>query len=203
MNIEVKISNKPIPYKKALNTLESRVKDVEKGIKNELIWILEHPITYTAGIRAKSNEILDKKIKVIQTNRGGKITLHGPGQKIIYLVINLNNRKKDIRLLVRTIEQSIIEFLKFYNIEANSDKKNIGIWVKSKKIAAIGIKVKKWIAYHGCSININNNLKLYKKIVPCGLDNNKITSLKDLNIKKFGKIDKNLKNIFLNNLIKI
>ena len=203
MNIEVKISNKPIPYKKALNTLESRVKDVEKGIKNELIWILEHPITYTAGIRAKSNEILDKKIKVIQTNRGGKITLHGPGQKIIYLVINLNNRKKDVRLLVRTIEQSIIEFLKFYNIEANSDKKNIGIWVKSKKIAAIGIKVKKWIAYHGCSININNNFKLYKKIVPCGLDNNKITSLKDLNIKKFGKIDKNLKNIFLNNLIKI
>ncbi len=203
MNIEVKISNKPIPYKKALNTLESRVEDVEKGIKNELIWILEHPITFTAGIRAKSKEILDKKIKIIKTNRGGKITLHAPGQKIIYIVINLNKRKKDIRLLIRSIEKSIIEFLKIYNVEATSDEKNIGIWVDYKKIAAIGIKVKKWIAFHGCSINIDNDLKLYKKIIPCGLDNNKITSLKDLNIKKFGEIDKDLKKIFLKNLIKI
>ncbi len=110
MNIEVKTSNRPIPYKTAINTLEKRVIDVRNGAKNELIWILEHQTTYTGGIRYKEEEILDKKISIIKTNRGGKLTLHNRGQKIIYFVINLNNRKKDIRLLVNKVEKSIIEF---------------------------------------------------------------------------------------------
>ena len=133
MNIEVKISKQRIPYKKAIYDLEKRVEDVKKGLKKELIWILEHPTTYTGGIRSNKNEILDKKIKIIKTNRGGKITLHNPGQKIIYFVIDLNKRKKDIRLLLKVIETSIIEVLKIYNINGSSDKKNIGIWVKNKK----------------------------------------------------------------------
>ena len=139
MNIEVKISKLRIPYKKAIYDLEKRVEDVKKGLKKELIWILEHPTTYTGGIRSSENEILDKKIKIIKTNRGGKITLHNPGQKIIYFVIDLNKRKKDIRLLLKVIETSIIEVLKIYNINGNSDKKNIGIWVKNKKISALDI----------------------------------------------------------------
>ena len=203
MSIEVKISKQRIPYKKAMYDLEKRVEDVKKGLKKELIWILEHPTTYTGGIRSSENEILDKKIKIIKTNRGGKITLHNPGQKIIYFVIDLNKRKKDIRLLLKVIETSIIEVLKIYNINGSSDKKNIGIWVKNKKISAIGIKVKRWIAYHGCSININNDLSKYKKIIPCGLSNDRITSFDDLGVKNILNLNKNIKKIFVKNLTKI
>ena len=116
MSIEVKISKNRIPYKKAMFILEKRVEDVKKGLKKEFIWILEHPTTFTGGIRSNKNEILDKKIKVIKTNRGGKITLHNPGQKIVYFVINLNKRKRDIRSLIQVLEKSIIELLKLYNI---------------------------------------------------------------------------------------
>ena len=202
MSIEIKISKNRIPYKKAIFILEKRVEDVKRGIKKELIWILEHPKTYTGGIRSSKDEILDKKIKVIKTNRGGKITLHNPGQKIIYFVIDLNKRKKDIRLLLKVIETSIIEVLKIYNINGSSDKKNIGIWVKNKKISAIGIRVSKWVAYHGCSINITNDLSQYKKIVPCGLNNKMVTSIKSLGIKP-SYINQNLKKIFYKNLSKV
>ena len=203
MIIELKISKKLVPYKRAMNLLEKRVIDVQKGKKKELLWILEHPRIYTGGIRSKDNEILDKNIKYISTNRGGKITLHNPGQKIVHFVINLNNRKKDIRRFINIIEKSVIEFLNIYKITGKSDRKNIGIWVKGKKISAIGIRVKKWIAYHGCSINISNNLLDYKKIIPCGLDNKKVTSLKDLGANKINNVNKNLKIIFLKNLSKI
>jgi lipoyl(octanoyl) transferase len=203
MNIEVKISKRRISYKKAMETLDNRVQEIKENKNRELLWILEHPTTYTAGIRFSKNEILDKKIKLIKTNRGGKITLHNPGQKIIYFVINLNNRKKDIRKLINSIENSVIEFLKIYKIEAKKDKKNIGIWVNRKKIAAIGLRVSKWIAYHGCSININNNLDEYSKIVPCGLDNKKITSMKKEGNNSIKDIDKKLSKIFIKNINKI
>ena len=198
MSIEIKLSKKRIPYKKAMLYLNKRVEDVKNGDKKELIWILEHPKTYTAGVSFNQNEIIDKKIKIIKTNRGGKITLHNPGQKIIYLVINLNNRKKDIRKLITILETSIIEFLKIFRIKAKNDKKNIGIWVNKKKIAAIGLRVSRWVAFHGFSINISNNLKEYLKIVPCGLDNEKITSI--YSEKKF--IPKNYENKLINILIK-
>ena len=177
MDVEFKISKKPINYKKALLFLGKRVEKVKKGGR-ELVWILEHPTTYTAGIRSENKDILDKSIKILKTNRGGKITFHNPGQKIIYFVINLNKRKKDIRNLVTQIENVIISFLRLYKIRSYSDRKKIGIWVKNKKIAAIGIRVSNWIAYHGFSINIKNNLSGYKKIVPCGLNNENITSIK-------------------------
>ena len=203
MSIEVKISKNRIPYKKAMFILEKRVDDVKKGLKKEFIWILEHPTTYTAGIRSNKNEILDKRIKVIKTNRGGKITLHSPGQKIIYLVINLNKRKKDVRLFINKLENSLIELLKLYNIHAYSDKKNIGIWVNNKKISAIGVRIRNWVVYHGCSININNNLSYYKKIIPCGLSNEMVTSFNDLGISKVKNLNKNIKTIFVKNLSKI
>ena len=203
MSIEIKFSKKRIPYKKAMLFLNKRVEEVKNGDNRELVWILEHPRTFTAGVSFSENEIIDKKIKFVKTNRGGKITLHNPGQKIVYFVINLNNRKKDIRKLINIIERSIIEFLKILKINAKKDKKNIGIWVKEKKIAAIGLRVSRWVAFHGFSINISNNLSEYLKIIPCGLDNKKITSVffeKRTVPKNF---EKKLINIFLKNINKI
>ena len=200
MTLEVKISKKLIPYNSAFTFLKKRVDSIKKLKSNDLLWILEHPLAFTGGIRSNKNEILDKKIKIIKTNRGGKITLHNPGQKIIYFALDLNKKKKDIRNLVRQVELSIIDFLKLYKIKAYTDKKNIGIWVNDKKIAAIGIRVSNWVAYHGCSININNNLKYYKKIIPCGLDNAKITSIENESKIKILDIENKLKNIFLKNL---
>ena len=198
MSIQIKLSKKCITYEKAMLFLNKRVEEVKNGEKQELIWILEHPKTYTSGVSSKQNDIIDKNIKIIKTNRGGKITLHNPGQKIIYFVINLNNRKKDIRKLIYAIETSIIEFLKMFKINGNKDNKNIGIWVKGKKIAAIGLRVSRWVAYHGFSINISNNLNEYLKIIPCGLDNRKITSV--FSEKKI--IPKNFENKLINILIK-
>ena len=203
MSVEIKLTKKPIPYEKAMLFLNKRVKEVKNGDNRELIWILEHPKTYTAGVSFKQNEIIDKTIKIIRTNRGGKITLHNPGQKIIYFVLNLNNRKKDIRKFINTIETTIIEFLKILKINAKKDKKKIGIWVKGKKIAAIGLRVSRWVAFHGFSINISNNLNEYLKIVPCGLDNKKVTSVffeKKIVPKNF---EKKLVNIFIKNINKI
>jgi len=200
MTLEIKISKKLIPYKSAFKFLKKRVDTLKKQKGEDLLWILEHPLTFTGGIRSKKNEILDKKIKIIETNRGGKITLHNPGQKIVYFVLDLNKKKKDIRNLVKQIELSIIEFLKLYKIKSYADKENVGIWVRDKKIAAIGIRVSQWIAYHGCSININNDLDHYKKIIPCGLNNNKITSMEGETKEKIINIEKNLKKIFIKNL---
>ena len=203
MSIEVKISKRRISYKTAIKILNKRVELLKLKKGKELLWILEHPLTFTAGIRSDDTEILDKKIKIIKTNRGGKITLHNPGQKIIYIVLDLNNRKKDIRKLISLIEKSIIELLKIYKVKANTDKKNIGIWVKKKKIAAIGLRISKWIAYHGCSINVNNNLDVYRKIIPCGLDNKKITSLLNEKVKIDKNIEQKIKKIFMKNINKI
>ena len=203
MNIDIKLSKKRVSYQKAMNFLNKRVEDVKKGKKNELVWVLEHPKIYTAGVRFNQKDVLDKKIDLFKTNRGGKITLHNPGQKIVYFVINLNNRKKDIRKLIKAIEISIIDFLKIFNIKATKDEKNIGIWVKDKKIAAIGIRVSKWIAYHGFSINISNNLNNYLKIIPCGLDNKRVTSVlmeKKITPKNF---EYKLAKIFIKNIKKI
>ena len=203
MSIEIKISKKRIPYKMAMLYLNRRVEEVKNGTNRELLWILEHPTTYTAGVSFNEKEIIDKKIKIVKSNRGGKITLHNPGQKIIYFVIDLNRRKKDIRKFIDSIEKSIIQFLKSFKVHSKNDKKNIGIWVKDKKIAAIGIRVSRWIAYHGCSINISNNLNQYLKIVPCGLDNKKVTSLSKLISVKPKKFENDLANIFIKNISNI
>tara|TARA_B100001093_G_scaffold482863_1_gene514880 strand:- start:705 stop:1316 length:612 start_codon:yes stop_codon:yes gene_type:complete len=198
MSIEIKLSKKRISHEKAMLFLNKRVEQVKKGDNKELIWILEHPKTYTAGVNFIQSDIIDKRIKVLKTNRGGKITLHNPGQKIIYFVINLNNRKKDIRKLISVLEKSIIQFLAIFKIKAREDKKNIGIWVNGKKIAAIGLRVSRWVVFHGFSINISNNLNEYLKIIPCGLDNKKITSI--FSEKKI--IPKNYEKSLINILIK-
>ena len=186
MKIDIKKSKKPIKYLDAIDFLEKRAEKVYKKESKELIWVLEHPPTFTAGSRFKENEILDKKIKIIKTLRGGKITWHGPGQLIFYFVIDLNKRNKDLRKFILLLEETIIETLKKYKIKSFNDRKNIGIWVnynnKVEKVAAIGVRVKKWIAYHGFSLNINNDLNSYKKFIPCGITDREVTNL--LNIKK-------------------
>ena len=194
MNIEVKNAINLVDYEKSMKILEKRAIDVFLGRKKELLWIIEHSPVYTAGTSSNSDDLLDKKIKVINTNRGGKHTFHGPGQKVVYFVLNLNKRGKDIRKLVNNIENCIISILDVYNIKSFNDKKNIGIWVKHQKelqkIAAIGIRVKKWVAYHGFSINVSNNLNEYDRINPCGIKNIGVTSIKNLGIKNYANINK-------------
>ena len=201
MNIEVKNSVKPIDYIESMKVLEQRVHDVFLGKKDELLWIIEHKPVYTAGISSKKIDLLDKKLNVIKTNRGGKYTYHGPGQKVVYFVLNLNKREKDIKKLVGKIENCIMEILKEYKIESYTDNKNIGIWVGSKKnsmkIAAIGIRVKKWIAYHGFSLNISTDLSKYNKIIPCGIKDKGITSLKNIGVSNYANINEIIINKFL------
>ena len=190
MNIEIKKSIKPVNYKMAINLLEKRVHNLALNKGRELLWFLEHKSIFTAGTSYKEKEIIDKSIKIIKTNRGGKITWHGPGQIICYMVIDLNKRKKDIRKFISAIEKTIIHTLKELNIKSFNDKKNIGIWIndnnKIKKVAALGIRVKKWIAFHGFSINFSNSLKEYNKIIPCGISERGI-----ININQIKRVSKN------------
>ncbi len=203
MNIEIKKSIKPVNYFDAINILESRLKDLYENNEQELIWTLEHNEVFTAGTSYKENEIIDKSIKILETNRGGKITYHGPGQLICYFVLDLR-KKKDIRKFITTIEKTIIQTLKFYKIETFPDKDNIGIWYKYnnevKKIAAIGIRVSKWIAYHGFAININNDLENYKKIIPCGISDKGVTNLKNILDQDYSNLSDVLIKNFISNL---
>jgi len=184
MNIEIKKSIKPVKYAVAIKYLEERLLDINNKKKGDLIWILEHEEIYTAGTSYKEEEILNKDINLIKTNRGGKITYHGPGQLICYFVIDLKRRQKDIRKFITLIEKTIIECLNQLGIKSFSDPKNIGIWVNDrgdiKKVAAIGVRVSKWIAYHGFAININNDLTKYQNIIPCGISDKDVTNLKSI-----------------------
>ena len=206
MSIEIKKSEKPVIYEDAKKIMEERLLNVDQNKSDELIWTLEHPDIYTAGTSYNESDILDKSIKILETNRGGKITYHGPGQLICYFVIDLKKRKKDIRKFISIIERTIIDTLQFFNIKTFSDKENIGIWYKdnkqTKKVAAIGVRISKWIAYHGFSININNNLDKYKAIIPCGIKNKGVTSLKQIKDQDYKELDKKLVDIFISNLNK-
>ena len=206
MMIRIKKSIKPIKYENAISLLEERLNEIVEKRGDELIWILEHKDVYTAGVSYKNNELLDKSIKLVKTNRGGKITHHGPGQLIFYFVIDLNRREKNIRKLITSVENTIIDTLKEFKINVFADRKNIGIWYKRKfnnrikfeKVAAIGIKVKKWIAYHGFSINISNNLDAYKKIIPCGIKDKEVTNLISIKKQKYN----NLSDILIKKFLK-
>ena len=202
MNIEIKKSIKPLKYNETIRFLEERLIDICTKKKGDLIWTLEHDEIYTAGTSYKEEEILNKDIKLIKTNRGGKITYHGPGQLICYFTIDLKRRQKDIRKFIILIEKTIVESLSEFNIQSFGDPKNIGIWVNHKgdvkKIAAIGIRVSKWIAYHGFSINISNDLRKYQNIIPCGILDKGVTNLKEIKDQNYD----NLVNIIINNFTK-
>ena len=204
MNIEIKKSQKPVKYDDAISFMENRLREIDQKKVNDLIWTLEHDHIYTSGTSYNESEIIDKSVNIIKTNRGGKITYHGPGQLICYFVIDLKKGKKDIRRLISVIEKSIIETLKLYDIQTFADKENIGIWYNDnsaiKKVAAIGIRVSKWIAYHGFSININNDLKKYNAIIPCGIRDKGITNLKKIKDQDYKELENKLIEIFITNL---
>ena len=212
--IEIINSKELMNYESAIELMQIRIKEILSNNKKELIWFLEHDNVYTQGTSSKENEIIkSNNIKVIKTNRGGKTTYHGPGQRIIYFMINLNKRKKDIRKFITIIENSLIEFLDNYGIEARSFKDRVGIWVtksnnikfeKEKKIGAIGLRVSKWVSYHGLSFNINPNLQFYENIHACGLEGYKNTSLTELGINiNYEEFDSSFEKIFIKNLSKI
>ena len=209
--IEIKISNNQINYEDAVKYMESRVDDISKNQSQELLWFLNHNHIFTQGTSASEEEILDSNlIKIIKTNRGGKTTYHGPGQRIVYFMLNLNNKKKDVRKFITIIENSLISFLAQYNIEAQAFKDRVGIWVtksnnitfdKEKKIGAIGLRIKKWITYHGLSFNINPDLKYYNYIHSCGLKDYHNTSMEELGIKlEQSEFDNKFKKIFIEKL---
>ena len=204
MSIEIKKSEKPVIYEDAKKLMEERLSNVDLNKSNELIWTLEHADIYTAGTSYNESDILDKSIKILETNRGGKITYHGPGQLICYFVIDLKKRKKDIRKFISLIEKSIIETISYYKIETFADKKNIGIWYKDKlnikKVAAIGVRVKKWIAYHGFSINIDTDLNKYESIIPCGVKDRGVTNLNQIYKQDYSNLENLLIDNFISNL---
>ena len=211
MTIEIKKQYDLVHYETSVKFMQIRVNKIINKSKNELIWFLNHDHIYTQGTSAKTNEILKKnKIRIVKTNRGGKTTYHGPGQRIVYFMIDLNNKKKDIRKFITIIEKSLMDFLKNYQIDSTTYKERVGIWVTGKngkkftqeeKIGAIGLRLKNWVTYHGLSFNINPKMDNYKFIDACGLKNFKNTSLHELDINITEEnFDKEFSLIFLNNL---
>ena len=211
MSIEIKKQYELVDYKQSVEFMKARVGQVINETNKEMLWFLSHDHIYTQGTSASENEILKKnKIKIVKTNRGGKTTYHGPGQRIIYFIINLNKRKKDIRQFISIIESSLMEFLKKYDVDCATYKNRVGIWVtgkngekfnKEEKIGAIGLRLKNWITYHGLSFNINPDMKNYQYINACGLENYRNTSLKELGINiNENKFDEEFSRIFLKNL---
>ena len=211
MNLEIKKDYKSIDYQKSIDFMQIRINEIIQEKNNELIWFLNHDHIYTQGTSSSKKEILkENNIKVLKTNRGGKTTYHGPGQRIVYLMINLNDRKKDLRKFISIIEESLIDFLQQYKIDCATYKDRVGIWVtgqngkkfiKEEKIGAIGLRLKKWVTYHGLSFNINPEMHNYNDINACGLDNFKNTSLKELGVEiDESTFDEKYSRIFLNKL---
>jgi lipoyl(octanoyl) transferase len=211
MNIEIKKQYDLVDYEASVKFMQLRVKEISRNLQKELIWFLNHDHIYTKGTSANENEILKtNEIKIVKTNRGGKTTYHGPGQRIVYFMIDLNSKKKDIRKFITIIEQSLIDFLKNYKIKATTFKDRVGIWVtgkdgqtfdKEEKIGAIGLRLQKWITYHGLSFNIKPDMTNYEYINACGLENFKNTSLFELGINLDEEcFDNEYSKIFLKNL---
>lgn len=178
-----------MPYNEALELMEQRLYDIIETTRDETVFLLEHADVYTAGTSYNDTELLDTKIPLIYTGRGGKLTYHGPGQRIIYPVLDLRkpNRARDIKLYVRNLEQWIINTLLQLGLKAYTIKDMVGIWIlhnnTPSKIAAIGVRVKKWVTYHGIAVNITTNLKNYSSIIPCGIENFPVTSLNKLGVE--------------------
>jgi len=182
------ISDAPVAYPEAMVVMENRVDKIIAGIGSELIWMLEHPPLYTKGTSAQISELIDSaRFPVYETGRGGRYTYHGPGQRIIYALTDLRQRGKDIRRHVWNLEEWVIRVLGEWGVKAERRPGRIGLWVctgpKEAKIAAIGVRVRKWVAFHGLSLNIDPDLSHYSGIVPCGIADYGVTSLRQLGIE--------------------
>jgi lipoyl(octanoyl) transferase len=176
-----------VPYEEAVAAMEQRVSDIHHGTKPELMWFLEHPPLYTAGSSSKATDLLDDKhLPVYETGRGGQYTYHGPGQRIVYVMLDLTTRGRDVKAFVHTLEQWIIDSLGVLGIQGERRCGRIGIWVQNQgreeKIAALGVRLRRWVSYHGIAININPDLSHFQGIVPCGLSNFGVTSCAALGV---------------------
>ena len=186
--IEYSISNKAINYEDSVEIMENRVEHISSKIKSELLWFLEHPAIYTAGTSSNEKDLLKKNtFPVFKTSRGGEYTYHGPGQRIIYIMLNLRERSYDIRRFVNTLESWIVDSLSDLGVESRLIKGKVGVWIDKRgepeeKIASIGLRVRKGITFHGISLNIDPNLDHFNGIVSCGNKKNGVTSLKKLGI---------------------
>lgn len=202
MQIECKISKTPVDYPAAVKAMEARAAGIAEGRKPEMLWLLEHPPLYTAGSGARSGDLIDsKRFPVYQTGRGGQYTYHGPGQRVAYVMLDLNERGRDLRAYVKQLERWLIATLNVFGIEGFTRDGRVGVWVKTvngeAKIAAIGVRVRKWVTYHGISINVNPDLSHYAGIVPCGIREYGVTSLETLGIEApMAEVDKALKREF-------
>lgn len=184
MSIEWRISDQEVDYPKALACMEQRVEQVQAGTHPELIWLLEHPPLYTAGVSARPEDMLDTGFPVYQTRRGGQYTYHGPGQRVAYTILDVGARGRDVRKFVWQLEEWIIQTLAVFDIRGERRKDRIGVWVAhdgtESKIAAVGIKLRKWVSFHGISINVNPDLTHFSGIIPCGIREYGVTSLAKL-----------------------
>ena len=184
---EWRISDSPVPYAEALATMEARVADIHAGRASELVWLLEHPPLYTAGTSSKSADLLQPlRFPVHVAGRGGQYTYHGPGQRVAYVMLDLRNRKQDVRRFVFDLEEWTIRALARFNVRAERRAGRVGVWVtrlsREDKIAAIGIRIRHWVSFHGISINVEPDLSHYDGIVPCGIAEHGVTSLVDLGL---------------------
>ena len=182
------MSPAPVAYPDALAAMESRVEAIIAGDKPEQIWLLEHPPLYTAGTSADSAELTDpSRFPVFETGRGGRYTYHGPGQRVIYAMIDLRLRGKDVRAHVWRLEEWVIRVLADFGVTGERREGRIGIWVttatREEKVAAIGVRVRKWVAYHGLALNVDPDLSHFSGIVPCGIADYGVTSLRQLGVK--------------------
>lgn len=185
--MEWRISPHPISYEEASITMEDRVQAILEDSASEMVWLLEHPSVYTAGTSAKNKDLLDaKNLPVHRTGRGGQYTYHGPGQRIAYVMIDLKRRNQDIHAFVTALEQWIIDTLSTFGIKGERRCGRVGIWVNNngqdQKIAAIGIRLRRWISFHGIAINVHPDLSYFQGIVPCGLTEYGVTSCKSLGV---------------------
>ena len=187
--MDIKIEEKLQEYPKAVEVMETRVADIREGRADELIWHLEHPPLYTGGTSAQASDLISDRFPVYQTGRGGQYTYHGPGQRVVYLMLNLKKRQQvpDIKSYVCALEEWIIQALKEFDIQGERREGRIGIWVNTPqgecKIAALGVRMRHWVTYHGIAINVNPDLSHFSGIVPCGIQEFGVTSMHALGKK--------------------
>ena len=194
--IEWKITDSLVPYKSSVEAMEQRVAAIRTGVARELVWLLEHPEIYTRGTSANEDELLrNPQFPVFETGRGGRYTYHGPGQRVIYVMLDLRRRGSDIRAYVRDLEQWLIDSLADFGLNAERRLGRVGIWIPrddgcEAKIGAIGVRVRRWVSFHGVSLNVEPNLDHYSDIVPCGVLDHGVTSIADLGLKiKMSDVD--------------
>jgi len=187
-DLEWRISDALVPYDEAVTQMEARVAAIRAGTVPEQVWLLEHPPLYSAGTSARPDDLVAPNLlPVFRTGRGGQYTYHGPGQRVGYVMLDLQKRGGDLRAYVRDLEEWLIRTLQHFNIKGERREGRVGIWIaesggKESKIAAIGVRVRHWVSFHGVSLNVDPDLSHYRGIVPCGISEHGVTSLHDLGL---------------------